>query len=115
MRRMLLRLARSRVGGWLVHLGVAYMHIPPHRLYETSTLAAFYHPQPSYRVHVLIVPKRYVLDMASLTAVDAAFLQDLYEAVPILVKRLQLDGYRLVCNGGRYQEVPHLHFHLIAE
>lgn len=91
------------------------MHLPAHRLYETDTLAAFYHPQPSYRVHVLIVPKRFIFDMASLNNDDAAFLQDLYRAVAIVVERLQLNGYRLVCNGGRYQEVPHLHFHLIAE
>lgn len=115
MRRALMRLARSRVGGWLVHWGVVYLRIPPHRLAETETLVAFYHPQPSYRVHILIVPKRLIATMGELGPADAAFMQDLYRTVPMLAERLQLEGYRLVCNGGCYQEVPHLHFHMIAE
>jgi diadenosine tetraphosphate (Ap4A) HIT family hydrolase len=28
---------------------------------------------------------------------------------------LEACGYRLVTNGGRYQDVPQLHFHLISE
>lgn len=91
------------------------MHIPRQRLYETPTLVAFYHPQPSYRVHILLVPKRLIANLAAIEPRDTAFLQDLYQTVPLLVEQLQLEGYRLVCNGGHYQNVPHLHFHLIAE
>jgi diadenosine tetraphosphate (Ap4A) HIT family hydrolase len=28
---------------------------------------------------------------------------------------LEQTGYRLIANGGAFQDVPHLHFHLIAE
>jgi histidine triad (HIT) family protein len=44
------------------------------------------------------------------------FLRDLLETVQSLVRQYGLDekGYRLIVNGGEYQEVPHLHFHLIA-
>lgn len=37
--------------------------------------------------------------------------------VQLLVHRYDLEekGYRLIVNGGQYQEVPHLHFHLISD
>jgi diadenosine tetraphosphate (Ap4A) HIT family hydrolase len=33
-----------------------------------------------------------------------------------LVERFDLErrGYRLIINGGKYQEVPQLHFHLVS-
>lgn len=46
---------------------------------------------------------------------DTIFFADLIQAVQSLVQELNLNnGYRLITNGGKYQDVPHLHFHLIA-
>jgi diadenosine tetraphosphate (Ap4A) HIT family hydrolase len=60
--------------------------IPVKRLRETSNLIAFHHPSPSYKVHVLIVPKRQVDSLASLDPQDTAFLTDLYATVKALWK-----------------------------
>lgn len=89
--------------------------IPAERLHETPTLLAFYHPRPSYPVHILLVPKRHIASMIDLAAEDSVFLSDVFATVRILVERLKLDRYRLICNGGNYQDVPQLHFHLIVE
>jgi histidine triad (HIT) family protein len=91
--------------------------IPVERLHETATLIAFYHPQPGYPFHVLLVPKRARQSLADLTPADADFLIDLFQTVQLLVERFNLEepGYRLIANGGRYQDVPHLHFHLISD
>jgi diadenosine tetraphosphate (Ap4A) HIT family hydrolase len=35
--------------------------------------------------------------------------------VQSLVDEFQLTAYRLIVNGGEYQDFPQLHFHLIAE
>jgi diadenosine tetraphosphate (Ap4A) HIT family hydrolase len=35
--------------------------------------------------------------------------------VQSLVAEYNLPAYRLLVNGGEYQEFPHLHFHLISE
>jgi diadenosine tetraphosphate (Ap4A) HIT family hydrolase len=35
--------------------------------------------------------------------------------VQSLVTEFQLSAYRLVVNGGEYQDFPQLHFHLISE
>lgn len=91
--------------------------IPIQRLRETSTLLAFYHPQPSYPVHILIVPKRAITDLLEITPEDQPFLVDLFACVRELVLELHLDkqGYRLIANGGSFQDIPQLRFHLISE
>lgn len=91
--------------------------LPVDRLAETGTLVAFRHPQPAYPFHVLIVPKSQVASLEALDPADSAFLTDLYATVQGLVKRFDLGagGYRLIVNGGKFQDFPHLHIHLISD
>ena len=89
--------------------------LPAERLHETTTLVAFRHPRPAHKTHILIVPKAARPDVAALTADDAAFMVDLCATVGILAAQLDLKAYRLVTNGGAYQDVPQLHFHLIVD
>lgn len=118
MKRFLIRLARSHLGGLLIREVFARMSfaIPMKRLRETPTLLAFHHPQPGYPVHILIIPRRAYRSLLDLSPQDAAFQQDLIETVQSLVRELELEkgGYRLISNGGEYQDVPILHFHLIS-
>ena len=89
--------------------------IPVKRLRETETLLAFYHPKPAYQFHVLLVPKKSVVSLKELDSKDSAFLIDLYSTVQSLVDEFQLTAYRLIVNGGAYQDFPQLHFHLISD
>ena len=89
--------------------------IPVKRLHETETLMAFYHPKPAYPFHVLLVPKKAVLSLKDLDSTDTAFLTDLYSTVQNLVDEFQLPAYRLIVNGGEFQDFPQLHFHLISD
>lgn len=112
-------LARSRLAGILMHEVFAHMSfaIPLERLRETSTLLAFHHPRPSYPVHILLVTKRAYRTLLDVSPEDGVFQRDLFEVVQDLVVEFGLEkcGYRLVVNGGSYQDVPVLHFHLISE
>jgi histidine triad (HIT) family protein len=102
-----------RLIGWVVeHMNFA---VPVKRLRETQTLMAFYHPKPSYKFHVLLVPKKAVATLQELDPKDMSFLSDLYSTVQSLVEEYQLSAYRLIVNGGEYQDFPQLHFHLIAD
>jgi histidine triad (HIT) family protein len=117
--RLLFWLARSRLGRRLVRWGFTRMSfaIPVKRLRETETLMAFHHPRPSHPLHILLVPKRPYASLMELSPDDTGFLKDLFATVQNLVREFDLEpgGYRLVANGGALQDVPHLHFHLIAE
>lgn len=99
--------------GWIfAHMSFA---IPVKRLRETDTLMAFHHPKPSYKFHVLLVPKKAVKSLQELDPQDSAFLTELYTTVQSLVEEYQLPAWRLIVNGGEYQDFPQLHFHLISE
>lgn len=114
----LFSLARTSLGslliGWIfAHLSFA---IPVKRLRETDTLLAFYHPAPSYPLHILLVPKRAIKSFMQLSSTDQDFYADLIQTVQSLVTEFDLEkgGYQLVVNGGNCQEVGQLHFHLIS-
>jgi histidine triad (HIT) family protein len=90
--------------------------LPVRRIKETGTLVAFHHPQPAYPVHILLIPKKARPSLEALAIEDNDFLIDLFAVVRSLVDEFQLSeqGYRLIVNGGKYQEFPQLHFHLIS-
>ena len=89
--------------------------LPVDRLSETDALVAPRHPKPSHAFHVLLVPKKAIASIEELAGSDAAFLADLFTTVQELVKQFKLPAYRLVVNGGEYQDFPQLHFHLISD
>ena len=98
--------------GWIfAHMNFA---IPVRRLRETETLLAFHHPKPSYPFHVLLVPKKAVKTLMEFDSNDSAFLTELFSTVQSLAKEFHLTTYRLIVNGGEYQDFPQLHFHLIS-
>jgi histidine triad (HIT) family protein len=115
---LLFRAARSRLVGRIVGWGFARMSslLPVERLYENDTVLAFYHPRPAYPLHILIVPKRAVPNLMTLSEQQASLLHDVLAAAQRLVRQLDLErrGYRLIVNGGTYQDVPQLHFHLVS-
>lgn len=88
--------------------------IPAKRLRETKTLLAFLHPKSNHPFHVIIVPKKANRSLANLNPADP-FLVDMMANVQNLVAEYHLTAYRLIVNGGEYQEFPHLHFHLISD
>jgi histidine triad (HIT) family protein len=88
--------------------------IPVKHLRQTDTLLAFFHPKPSYPFQVILLPKKALRSFSELEPADQ-FLADLVYTTQSLVKEYHLAAYRLIVNGGEYQEFPHLHFHLISE
>lgn len=118
MKNILLSLARTPLAGRLLCEVFAHMSfaIPLERLRETPSLLAFRHPAPSYPFHVLLVPRRAYRSLMDVPLEDTGFLHDLFDAVQSLVREFGLEsaGYRLIANGGTYQDVPVLHFHLVS-
>jgi histidine triad (HIT) family protein len=111
---------RTRFGKFIFYWMLRYMTfaLPVERLRETATLIAFHHPKPDYPLHVILIPRAPIATLAELNPVnDSAFLTELFSTVQSLVKEFHLaeGGYRLIVNGGKFQEFPHLHFHLISD
>ena len=91
--------------------------IPADKVYEDDLCLAFNDIQPQAPTHVLIIPKKEIVSIDSMADDDQAVLGHIWRVIRDLAKQLQLaDGYRVVANCGRHggQDVPHLHFHLLA-
>jgi histidine triad (HIT) family protein len=94
--------------------------LPVNRVLETQHLLAFRHPKPAYPIHILIVPKKSISDLTGLAAQPveyrSALMDELLYCVRelVLVLKLEKPGYRLIVNGGGYQDVGELHFHLVS-
>ena len=92
--------------------------IPADIVYEDDDCLAFHDIHPQAPVHVLVIPKRKVENVASLTDGDQELGGKLLLAVRNVAQQLNLDdaGYRVVANCGRDggQTVDHLHLHVLA-
>ena len=117
--KILFVIARSKIGDAIIGRSFAYLTplLPVNRLYETETVIAFHHPRPSHTVHILIVPKRSIKTVLDIDESDMPLFRDVVLAAQHLVRELQLQetGYRLMVNGGKYQDVGQVHFHLVSE
>ena len=115
----ILRLARttwaSRWVGWLFARHSRWL--PLRRLRETEGAVAFWHPRPAYAVHVLIVPKQALASLADLSSGAPNPAAELLAVAVDVAHVLGLEpvGYRLILNGGAYQDVKQVHLHLVAD
>lgn len=112
------RLANVRIFRPVLIWGLINMNdwLPINKISETESMVCFYHPQPVFPVHILLVPKEELRDLSQLKPQQSDFLQDLFATVQSLIVELDLEerGYRLILNGGKYQDFPQLHFHLTS-
>ncbi len=80
-------------------------------LYENDVCVVFESNAPIATHHLLIVPKQHVVSFIEL---DHKIL-GLTEMAQEVIKDKKLEGgYKLVFNGGKYQEIQHVHWHLLA-
>ncbi len=87
-------------------------------VYEDDLCLAFKDVNPQAPVHVLIIPKQPLPQLASATLEDQMLLGHLLLTAKDLAVTLGLDkGYRLVINNGEDggQTVYHLHLHLLGD
>lgn len=88
--------------------------IPVIKVKETDRILAFHHTKPSYDYHVVIVPKTHI---ESLTDVDdMSLIQEVFEVAQHIIdqKGFNSKNFRIITNGGSFQDSKHLHFHLIS-
>ena len=86
---------------------------------ENDNTIAFNDIAPQAPIHILIIPKgRYIKYDDFLNKASKEEILDFFMLINQLVKSNNLEntGYRLITNAGKNgnQEVPHLHFHLLA-
>lgn len=92
--------------------------IPARVVHDDPHCMAFHDVAPQAPVHVLVIPKKPIESLVSISQGDAALLGHLWTIIPQIAKQLELEasGYRVVVNCGRDggQSVDHLHFHIMG-
>jgi len=81
---------------------------------ETENVLAFHHTKPSWTTHIVIVPKAHISELAAVT--DMNIIGEIFEVIQQLVLKYELNrkNFRIVTNGGDFQDSKHLHFHLLS-
>jgi histidine triad (HIT) family protein len=91
--------------------------LPSEVVYENDRIIAIKDIAPVAPVHILIMPKKEIPDLQSMTKEDTALMAEIVSIAQELAKKYNItEGYRLLTNNGRGagQTVFHLHFHLIG-
>lgn len=86
-------------------------------VYQDDLCLAFHDVSPQAPVHVLLIPKKEVVNVASLVDDDAHLAGHLLLTVNKVAEKLGIEnGYRVVANCGPDggQSVDHLHLHILA-
>ena len=94
---------------------IANKQLPASVIHESDEVLAFEDINPSADVHILIIPKKHIGTIKEAES-DGSLLSTIFTIANIIVeeKGLKNNAYRIVVNGGKAQQVPHLHFHLLG-
>jgi len=87
-------------------------------VHEDEQCVAFHDINPQAPVHVLIIPRKELLNVNEMAEQDEQLVGHLFKVARDLATALELreQGYRLVINNGddAGQTVAHLHVHLLG-
>ncbi len=92
---------------------IANKEIESNIVYESNNSIAFLDIDPINEGHILIVPKEHYLDIEEL---PTDILNEIMELSQRIVKSLKEtykpDGYSIMQNGGKFNEIGHFHLHI---
>ena len=90
--------------------------IPTKFVYEDSDLVVFRDINPRSRVHLLIAPREHIKSFLDLSDKNNLVLTKMIKVIQRIIRDKKLEGgYQVIFNGGKYQHIPHLHWHLLGD
>jgi histidine triad (HIT) family protein len=90
--------------------------VPAQKAYEDDEIVAFHDVSPQAPLHLVVIPKRHIENIAALNPEDKDLAGGMILKIADIARGLGIDGYRVVTNIGRDggQSVFHLHFHILG-
>ena len=84
------------------------------KVLETENVLACHHSRPSYRVHIVVIPKRHTLDFLTASEDDPVLLSEVLSVAARVMRQVMREhgGCRLTTNVGTCQQTKHLHWHV---
>ena len=97
---------------------IANKEIPTDFVYEDEKIVAFKDINPQAPIHILVIPKKHIESIVDLKDEDEILVGKMFTVVRKIAKEYNIEesGFRLIvnCKEDAGQEVPHLHFHILA-
>ena len=88
------------------------------KVYEDEDVLAFKDLNPQAPIHFLVIPKSSYCSFDDFASnAEDKLICSMIRSINKIVRKFNIkDGYRIITNIGTHggQEVPHLHFHLLA-
>ncbi|MDQ7009085.1 MAG: HIT domain-containing protein [Candidatus Gracilibacteria bacterium] len=89
--------------------------IPSEMVYENENLFVIKDINPEDTTHLLIIPKEEIESINNLEEKHKELMGDMFLTAKKIAKELGInEGYKLIVNTGDYQDIPHIHMHLIS-
>jgi len=84
------------------------------KVIETENVLAFYHTNPKWPVHIVIIPKHHTESLLDFLNDQSESLVEMMSVIRQVVEQvtMQCGGCRLTTNFGKYQITKHLHWHV---
>lgn len=87
--------------------------LPVIKEYEDDEVVVFKSNRPEALIHLLVVPRRHIESLKIAKDDDIQILGRIQITAKKMAEKFDIsDGYRVLVNAGKFQEVPHLHYHL---
>ncbi len=91
--------------------------LPCVKVFENERILAIEDIAPVAPVHILIMPKKEIANLQSVSKEDYPLIEEIISVAQKLAEEYDIvDGYRLLTNNGHEagQIIFHLHFHLLG-
>ena len=85
------------------------------KVLETENVLAYHHTRPSYKVHIVVIPKKHISSLLTIKEDDHELLLEILLAVKKIANDIVIENgaCKVITNLGEYQDSKHLHWHLI--
>lgn len=91
---------------------------PADIIFENEHVISFYGLHSFTRAHVLVVPKKHIVNIMDIQAEDAHIIAEIHFAIQKIAKQLEIDesGFRVITNTNKEggQDIFHMHYHLVG-
>jgi histidine triad (HIT) family protein len=83
-------------------------------VHENERVLAFHHTRPFWAVHIVVVPKRHIGSLTTVSAEDETDVRELFGVVQAVARDVELEhgAAAVLTNLGAYQDSKHLHVHV---
>ena len=85
------------------------------KVFETENVLAYYHTKPAYEEHIVVIPKRHISSLITITEEENDLLLELLGVVKRVAANVVSEhgACRVITNLGQYQDSKHLHWHIV--